>query len=117
MKLQDIAERLDLRCLTLELAQELQSEVTCGHASDLLSDVLANASAGGVVVTLQAHMNTIAVAVNASLRAVVLSSGRTPDPDVLAKAVEEGIVIYVSEEPTFDVVGKLYALGLRGTSL
>ncbi len=34
--------------------------------------------------------------------------------NVKKKAVEEGLPLFVSAEPTFDIVGKLYGLGLRG---
>ena len=33
---------------------------------------------------------------------------------VRAKAAEEGVALFASPEPAFEVVGKLYALGLRG---
>ena len=33
---------------------------------------------------------------------------------VCAKAAEEGVALFVSERPAFEVVGRLYQLGLRG---
>ena len=48
----------------------LARTVSGGYASDMLSDVLANAPWGGVLVTIQVHMNVIAVSVNAGLAAV-----------------------------------------------
>ena len=114
MKLDRIAEKLSLKNLTPEIGTESNVDVTSGHASDLLSDVLANAPAGGVLVTIQAHMNVLAVSVHAGLSAVIFSSGRVPEEEVRQKAVEERIPLYVSEEPTFDVAGRLYSLGLRG---
>jgi len=115
MKLDRIAEKLSLRNITPELGEKGNAEIVSGHASDLLSDVLAHAPSGGVLVTIQAHMNVIAVSLHAGLSAVIFSSGRVPEEDVRRKAVEEGIPLYVSEEPTFDVVGRLYSLGLRGS--
>lgn len=115
MKLSEIAEGLKLRDLTPQLQSEKSADVSAGHASDLLSDVLANAPSGGVLVTIQVHLNVIAVAVHAGLAAVIFASGREPDESVRSKATEEGMQLYVSDEPTFEVVGRLYALGLRGT--
>jgi hypothetical protein len=79
-----------------------------------LSDVLANAPAKGVLVTIQVHMNVIAIAVHADLSAVIFASGKTPEAAVIKKAVEEKIPLYVAQESAFDVVGRLYSLGLRG---
>ncbi len=114
MKLKDLAARLDLELLTPTLAEAAESEVAKGFASDLLSDVLANAPPGGVLVTIQAHLNVLAVALHAELAAVIFASGRRPDDGMLRKAVEQGIPLYGSSRTTFDLVGALYDLGLRG---
>ena len=114
MKLNEIVESLNLAHLTPELEGKDDLDVRGGHASDLLSDVLANAPTGGVLVTIQIHMNVIAVAVHAGLAAVIFASGRGPEETVREKAIEEGIHLYVSKEATFDVAGKLYSMGLRG---
>jgi hypothetical protein len=113
MKLTDLAAKLGLECLTPEITTPA-ADVTGGYVSDLLSDVLANAPKGGVLVTVQVHLNVIAVALHAELAAVIFALDRTPDEAVRAKAVEEGIALYVSKESAFEVVGRLYALGLRG---
>jgi hypothetical protein len=91
-------------------------DITRGYASDLLSDVLANAPSGGVLVTLQVHLNVIAVAGHAGLLAVIFSSGRRPEADVIAKAAEEGLALFSSPADTFDLAGRLYQLGIRGGS-
>jgi hypothetical protein len=114
MKLCDLIRRLELEDLTPELADRHQVDITRGYASDLLSDILANAPAGGFAVTVQAHMNTVAVALHARLAVVILASSRRPDPQVIERAVEEKIPLVLSREGTFDVCGKLWDLGLRG---
>lgn len=114
MKLLDIAQRLNLRNLTPEKETEQQAEVWSGHSCDLLSDVLANAPQGGLLVTIQVHLNVIAVCVHAELKAVIFAGGMVPEESVIQKGIEEGLVLYATEESAFDTVGKLYALGLRG---
>ena len=114
MKLRQIAEALGLENLTTELPMEEAGNVDSAHASDLLSDVLANAPAGGVLITIQVHMNVVAVAVHAGLAAVVFASGMRPPADVRARAAAEKISLFATQESTFDTAGKLYALGLRG---
>lgn len=123
MQLQELARTLDLQPLVpaVELYHDENEggdegiEITQGYASDLLSDVLANAPVGGILVTLQVHLNVIAVASHAGLRAVIFSSGRIPDEDVVEKATEEGLSLYASKADTFEIVGRLYELGLRGS--
>jgi hypothetical protein len=115
MKLRHIVGALGLRSLTPELDEERgEVEVTRGHASDLLSDILGNAAPGALAITIQVHLNAVAVAVHARLAGLILASGRTPPPEVIERAVEERVPIYVAEESTFDVAGRLWALGLRG---
>jgi hypothetical protein len=114
MKLEDIARELGLSELTPAIDGNRDAEIVQGYASDLLSDVLAHAPEGGLLVTLQVHLNVIAVASHAELAAVVFAGNRRPEADVIAKAQAEGVSLYVAGADTFDVVGRLYALGVKG---
>ncbi len=114
MNLGDIVKVLGLAVLTPELATEGGPEMQRAHASDLLSDVLANAPSGGLLLTTQVHMNVIAVALHAGQAAVIFTSGMKPDEAARRKAVEEGLPLLSTTESTFDAAGRLYALGLRG---
>lgn len=93
----------------------LANEVRGGYASDLVSDVIAHGREGDLWVTLQTHQNTVAVASMKALAAIVLVNGREPEPDTLEKAGEEGIPLLVSALPAFELIGRLYTLGLSGT--
>ncbi|HEY3353779.1 MAG TPA: serine kinase [Polyangia bacterium] len=116
MKLRDVIERLALENLTPTLTGPLAAEVRAGYATDLLSDILAHAPAGALGVTIQAHLNVVAVALHAQLAAVVLAGGRRPEAAVVARAAEEGVVLLATAASAFDVCGRLYELGLRGTA-
>jgi hypothetical protein len=113
MKLRDIVERLGLEPLTPELETDT-TDIREGYVSDLLSDVLANGPQGGVLVTVQVHLNVVAVAVHAELAAVIFAMDRRPDEAVRQKAAEEGIRLFVSEATAFEIVGRLHELGVRG---
>jgi hypothetical protein len=113
LRLRAIASHLDFIDLTPEI-DDVDPEVHLGYASDLLSDVLAHAPAGAVLVTAQAHLNVLAVASHVGLSAVVFTGDVQPAPDVLLRAVEEGIPSFRSAGTTFDVAGWLHGLGLRG---
>lgn len=90
------------------------SEVRGGYASDLLSDVMANAQDGDVWVTLQKHLNTVAVAQLKNLAAIVVVNGRQPEAEMLARAIEHGVAIVTTPMSAFDVAGCLYEIGVRG---
>ena len=114
MTLKKIAENLQLTALTPELEPGDAAQIRAAHASDLLSDVLANAPGGGLLLTIQVHLNVIAVALHAGLAAVIFTSGLEPEEEVRAKAREEGLPLFATGLSTFDLAGRLYALGIRG---
>ena len=89
-------------------------DVGGGYVSDLLSDVMANARDGDVWVTLQKHVNIVAVAQLKNLAAVVIVNGREPEADTLARAAEHRVAIVRTPLSAFDAAGRLYQLGLRG---
>jgi hypothetical protein len=112
---------MTLKKIAVELSLEMLvppaddgADIARAHASDLLSDVLANAPAGGLLVTLQVHMNVVAVAVHAGLAGVVFTTGMKPDEAVQRKAAEEKLALYTTAASSFEVAGRLHALGLRG---
>ncbi len=115
MKLDDIVHELGLAELTPAVSGNHDAEIDRGYASDLLSDVLAHAPEGGLLVTLQVHLNVIAVASHAELAAVIFAGDRRPDDEVLEKAAAEGLSLYSSPADTFEIVGRLYALGVKGS--
>ncbi len=111
MKLQELVDSLSLEVKTASF--NLTKEVTGGYVSDLLSDVIANSKEGNIWVTLQTHQNIVAVATLRELSGIILVNNRTPDTETLKKAEEEGLPIMVSPLPAFELVGRLYSLGLR----
>lgn len=110
MTLQSIVERLGLKVYVG--AERLDREVTGGYAGDLLSDVMANSSAGDIWVTLQAHENTVAVASLRDLAGIVLVGGRQPDQEAVRRAGDQGIPMLGSPQRTFEVVGLLIEAGV-----
>jgi len=111
MVLQEIVTALELEVKTPGI--DLRREVTGGYASDLLSDVMGNAHDGNIWVTLQIHLNIVAVASLKGLSGIILVNSRIPDEDTVKRAVAENIPIMTTPLPTFELVGRLYALGLR----
>jgi imidazolonepropionase-like amidohydrolase len=76
--------------------------------SDLLSDVVANAREGDLLITIQAHKNTVAVASLAAIRAIVIASGRPIPDDMIAAARQTQIALYRTSLNQFQASGLVY---------
>jgi len=111
MELQEIIKSLSLKVETPSV--DLNREVKGAYVSDMLSDVMGNAKDGFLWITIQVHINTIAVASLKNLSGIILVNSRVPAEDTLKKAIEENIPIMTTPLPAFDLVGMLYGLGLR----
>lgn len=112
MKLTELIQKLNLDVRSAKAG--LEREVTGGYASDLLSDVIANGKEGNIWITLQIHHNIVAVASMNNLAGIILVNGREPEQETVEKAETENLVLMVTELPTFEVVGRLYSLGVTG---
>jgi len=95
-------------------AETGRREVRGGYGSDLLSDVMANAQDGDAWITMQRHVNTVAVAQLKNLAAIVIVNGRVPEADMAARAAEHGVAVVTTPLPAFDAAGRLYGAGVRG---
>ncbi len=73
---------------------------------------MAGARKGNVWVTLQGHLNVIAIASLNELAAIIVTESKPIAPDTLAKAEIEGIPVFSTALTTFEVVGKLWDLGV-----
>ena len=112
MKIRELVEKLGLEVRSA--SGNLDREVKGGYASDLMSDVMANSKQGDIWVTLQIHQNIVAVASLKELAAIIIVQGREPEKDTVEKAEREGIPMLVSPLHTFELVGRLYQMGISG---
>jgi hypothetical protein len=77
MTLQDIIQKLDLSVYT-DPKDFAAIHPGSGYAADLLSCVMAGAKSEAIWVTLQAHINIVAVAALAEVCAVIISEVLCP---------------------------------------
>ena len=108
MKVSELAEKLQLKRFTS--ANIPDKEISGGYVSDLLSDVMGYATEGNVWITLQNHLNVVAIASLKDIACVVLVKGIEPPAQVIAKANEEQITILGSNSATFELVGEIYKM-------
>jgi hypothetical protein len=112
MTLQEIISELELTVLTTP-RDFTAITPRGGYVSDLLSCVIAGAQPGNIWVTLQAHMNVVAVAALREVSVVIITENSQPEVDVIAKANEQNVILLASKEPSYEVVGQLWELGIQ----
>ncbi len=112
MTIQEIAKVLPLKVISGQ--SNLEKEVNGGYVSDLLSNVMGQAHVGNLWVTMQGHQNIVAVALLAGLTGIIIAGGVEPDPEAVRKAASEEIVLLTTNLSAYEVVGRLYQLGITG---
>jgi hypothetical protein len=112
MNLADLIKNLDLKVFVGQ--PDSARQVDRGYVSDLLSDVMANSQKDSLWVTMQIHPNIVAVAVLKELAAIILVNGREPAAETVKKAEEEQVLILGTPLPAFELVGRLYGIGIKG---
>ncbi len=111
MNLQRIIDHFNLTVLT-KPRDFANIKATGGYSSDLLSCVMAGAKKGNLWITLQAHLNIVAVAALNELAAIIITEGAQPDEITIAKADQQGIILLSTPETSFQMNGQLWELGI-----
>ena len=106
MKLNDLVEKLSLEVKTCK--DGLQNDISGAYVSDLLSDVMGNSKEGNVWITLQTHLNIVAVAGLKSLAGIIIVGGKTVQEETLKKAEAEGITITTTPLTAFETAGRIF---------
>ncbi len=113
ISIREVVEKLNLEAISS--AGSLDRPIEGGYASDLLSCVMKGAKKGYIWVTLQSHVNVVAVASLIGLAGVIITEGNRVDQETLTRAEGEGVVLLLTSKTTFGVVGELTSLGIKGT--
>ena len=70
--------------------------IRSAYTSDLLSDVMGHCGDESALITIQNHLNTIAVCTLVGCEVIVLCHGRPVPPDMAAAAAREGVAVVVT---------------------
>jgi sugar phosphate isomerase/epimerase len=73
------------------------ASAVCAYASHLLSDVMGHADDGCVLITIQNHLNTIAVCTLVGIEVIVICHGRPVPDDMREAAAREGVAVVVTQ--------------------
>lgn len=110
MKVSELIPLLEAENLTPEA--DASREVLCGYTCDLLSWVMAHGSEGMAWVTVQTHLNVVAVAVLAEMACVILPENIDMEQESLAKATAEGLCVLKSPLSGYELCGRMHAAGV-----
>ena len=110
MKVKELLDELNLTLLTKDVSEDaLYAEVKGGYASDLLSNVMGQGQPGMV---WQGHQNVAAIASLIGLACVIVAGEGPVAEETLHKANANDIVVASTKEPAFELIGKMYELGI-----
>lgn len=112
MKLSEIKEILG--CQEVLGTGNLDAEVSICLGSDMMSDVLAFAKPGALLLTGLTNTQSVRTAEIADAGGVVYVRGKKPDEDTIRLARELSIPILATRLSMFEACGILFANGLRG---
>ena len=91
----------------------LDGEITCGYTCDLLSWVLAHGKPGMSWITVQTHVNVIAVAVLMEMACVILPEGIQLEEASLKKAQAEELPVLVAKNTAYELAGMMAKAGVQ----
>ncbi len=98
-----------------QLSKFSHKDISGVYVSDMISDVMAGAKSGDLWLTIQTHKSIVPAANLVDVSAVVITGGKQVPQDTIDLASKHDIAILKTDLPTFEVVGKLYSLGIKGS--
>jgi predicted transcriptional regulator len=112
LKLSEVRDILDAEIIVGEDCLDL--EVRTAFGADLMSDVLAFAKAGSLLLTGLTNTQVIRTANVLDIAAIILVRGKKPSSETIALASELKIPILTTKYILFETAGRLYMKGIVG---
>jgi len=112
LKLSDVKEILNAEVIVGE--EHLDLEVKTAFGADLMSDVLAFAKAGSLLLTGLTNSQVIRTANILDIAAIILVRGKKPSTETINLAKELKIPLLTTKYILFETAGRLYAKGIVG---
>ncbi len=110
MKVKDLVEQTGFICLNPDVG--LEKEISSGYVGDLLSWVMANAKDGCAWVTIQTHVNIVAVATLLEMTCIIIPEGAKLEEAALKRANLEELPILESDLSAYEVCRVLAQAGV-----
>lgn len=112
MLLREVQKILDAEVLVGE--DKLDLEVKTAFGADLMSDVLAYAVSGCLLLTGLTNHQVIRTADVLDIAAIIIVRGKKPSPETLKAAAEKKIPVLSTKYILFESAGRLYENGIVG---
>lgn len=112
MNLQEVKEILDAEIIVGK--DLMNTEVRTAFGADLMSDVLAFAKPGSLLLTGLTNPQVIRTSDVLDIAAIILVRGKRPLSETIQLAEELRIPLLTTKFILFEAVGRLYAKGIRG---
>jgi predicted transcriptional regulator len=112
LKLSEIKEILNADVIVGE--EKLDIEVKTAFGADLMSDVLAFAKAGSLLLTGLTNAQVVRTAHVLDIAAIILVRGKKPPVETVSMAKNLQIPILTTKYILFETAGRLYAKGIVG---
>lgn len=109
MKLLEVINNIELEKIN---EFDADREVNGVYIGDLLSLVMSRANKDNIWITIQTHLNIIAVASLIELSAIIVAEGMDIDSDTIEKAKVLDIPILRTSLSAYDLACKLNELGI-----
>lgn len=110
MKNFELAEKLGLEIL---LETDRNIEIKGVYIGDLLSIVMSKAKENYVWITIQTHINIMAVAELLDISCIIIVEDMEVEEDTLIKAKELDIPIFKTNESAYQIATKLSNMGIK----
>lgn len=114
MLLREVQKILDAEVLVG--AEKLDMEVHTAFGADLMSDVLAFADSGCLLLTGLTNPQIIRTADVLDIAAIILVRGKRPPPETLRAAADKNIPLLTTKYILFESAGRLYEKGIVGSA-
>lgn len=111
MKLNELISMPGFKVLTGE--ENGDREITGLKCCDLLSWVMANGAEGDAWITVQTHLNVVAVAALLDMACIIVPEGIEMEPATLEKAKDQSVTVLAADTDVFGIFEKCYEAGLR----
>ncbi|MBU1023894.1 hypothetical protein KKB99_06395 [bacterium] len=109
MKIAELAKKTGFTALNEVFDKEVQGV----FISDMVSDIVAGAKAGDLLVTIQMHKNLIATANLVDIAAIVFVRGKKPLDDVIELANRAQITLFSTDLDSWKLAIKLHENGIE----
>jgi hypothetical protein len=114
MTLDDVKTLLDAEVIVGSRLEKINVDLGCG--ADLMSDVLAFAKTGALLLTGLTNVQVTRTCEMADVVGICFVRGKRPPRETVELAVANGLPLLATRLPMFESCGRLYRQGLKGCS-